>query len=96
MNELQRLQKAQTLLETVLDNMANLPKALDEWPKVEPENDKLLDTAWWQLIYLQNDSDIIQREPEYKERLLNDLKSICSKVNRRIENRVTHQADGNQ
>lgn len=80
MERQEKLRRAKELVETVLKDRTTVPQALDNWPEEAGIDGKLFDTVRWQLVYIQNDEDIIHREPEYGERMLKILSSLCEEL----------------
>ena len=85
MERLEKLRRVKALLEMALEDRTTVPQVLDNWPEETGIDCKLFDTSRWQLVYIQNDEDIIQQEPEYRERMLKILRSLCDEVCERIQ-----------
>lgn len=65
-NEFQgRIAKIVTLLESVANNKIDPTLALQQWPDIETETDKLLAASWHDLSHFAADRDIRERDPSY-------------------------------
>ncbi len=85
MSRLETLKRAQELVELVLLDLVNLKAALDQWPGTYPEDRNLLEGTEWQLIYINNDTDIRNREPEYEKKQLDYLRLLQGRIRERVK-----------
>ena len=80
-----RIAKIVTLLENVAGNRIDSGVALQQWPDIETETDKLLAASWHDLSHFAADRDIRDRDPSYatyqRDLLLDRAKKIKEKFN---------------
>jgi hypothetical protein len=84
MDRLTNLRRVKELLELALADFTAIPQVLENWPDDMGIDGRLFDNLRWQLVYLQNDEDIMQHEPEYRDRMLKLLRSLHGEVCERV------------
>jgi hypothetical protein len=85
MSRLETLRRALELVDLVSENIVNLKSALNLWPKHYPEDRNLLEGTEWQLMYINNDTDIRIKEPEYEKKQLEYLCLLRERIRHRIK-----------
>jgi hypothetical protein len=84
MDRLETLKSAERLLAGVLSGKVPVEEALENWPVGGSRDKRLLAVARWQLVYMNNDVDIVGREPDYESEMLERASHILDKVRNRI------------
>lgn len=64
------------LLERVLSKRITAAHALQILPSTSGPDAKLLETVRWQLVYMQNDSDIFAKDRAYEKTMFQTLESL--------------------
>ncbi len=86
MNRLQALHKADQLATSVLEDLSNLTRALEEWPQPNSTDHNLLESVRWQITYIYNDADIRAKEPDYEKAQLEQLRCLKNLIVERLHN----------
>jgi len=59
------IERVVALLEMVADGRMSANSALDEWPDIDREQDRLIAAAWHHLSHFASDDDIRARDETY-------------------------------
>ncbi|MDI6784512.1 MAG: hypothetical protein QME64_10515 [bacterium] len=83
--DIEKIRTIISLLKMVADGELDPDLALERWPDIDKETDKLIAASWHDLSHFANDTDIRKKDKEYDIMQRNLLRKNASEIHQKYQ-----------